>query len=93
MTDYKKKRKSLGRDAFEDVKQKPTSKSVEKLIKGKGLKSGPEAKEVQVRVSLTPSNIKHLDSIRAQLAGQGKGNMSRNDLIRIAITLLSADDI
>ena len=89
----KKKKISLGRDPFDDAKQKPTSKSVEKLIKGKGLKSAPEAKAVQVRVKLTPSNIKHLDAIRAQLAGQGRRDLSRNDLIRIAITLLSAEDI
>jgi hypothetical protein len=88
-----KKKKSLGRDPFDDAKQQPTSKSVEKLIKGKGLKRAPEAKEVQVRVKLTPSNIKHLDAIRTQLAGQGRSDMSRNDLIRIAITLLSAEDI
>ncbi len=88
-----KKKKSLGRDPFEDVKQRQSSKSVEKLIKGKIGRKQPEIKEVQVNVSLTPSNLKHIDKIREELAGQGRKGFSRNDLIRIAITLLSTDDI
>lgn len=88
-----KKKKSLGRDPFEDEKQSQNSGSVEKLIKGKGLRNGPEAREVQVSVKLTPSNLKHLDSIRMQLAERGRGDLTRDDLIRIAITLLSAEDI
>jgi hypothetical protein len=88
-----KKKKSLGRDPFEDAKQNQTSGSVEKLIKGKGPQGGPEAKEVQVNVKLTPSNLKHLDTIRMQLAQRGRGDLTRDDLIRIAITLLSAEDI
>ncbi len=88
-----KKKKSLGRDAFDDANQQQTSGSVSKLIKGKALKKTPEAKEVLVNVKLTPANIKHLDEIRARLAEQGKGNYTRNDLIRIAITLLSEEDV
>jgi hypothetical protein len=88
-----KKKKSLGRDAFDDASQHQTSGSVERLIKGKALKSAPEAKEVLVNVKLTPSNIKHLDVIRARLAEQGKGRYTRNDLIRIAIALLSEEDV
>jgi hypothetical protein len=88
-----KKKKSLGRDPFDDAKQEPASHSVEKLIKGKGLKGGAEAKEVPVTVRLTPSNIKHLDAIRARLADLGRGEISRDDLIRIAIMLLSVEDI
>ena len=88
-----RKRKSLGRDPFEDLKENSNSNSVEKLIKRKSPWKDPGAKEVLVNVKLTPSNIKHLDGIRAKLAEIGKGNMSRNDLIRIAITLLSAEDI
>ena len=88
-----KKKKSLGRDAFDDASQQQTSGSVGKLIKGKALKNAPDAKEVLVKVKLTPSNIKHLDAIRARLAEQGKGKYSRNDLIRIAITLLSEEDV
>jgi dihydroorotate dehydrogenase len=88
-----KKRKSLGRDPFEDLKEKSSSSSVEKMIKNKSHYRTPEAKEVPVNIKLTPSNIKHLDDIRAKLAKRRKGSLSRNDLIRIAITLLSADDI
>ncbi len=88
-----KKKKSLGRDPFADMKDDSPSKSVEKLIKKRSLRGTPEAKEVTVKIKLTPSNIKHLDDVRAKLAARNKGNMSRNDLIRIAITLLSADDI
>jgi hypothetical protein len=88
-----KKKKSLGRDPFEDNKQNQSSGSVEKLIKGKGLQNGPEPKEVLVNVKLTPSNLKHLDTVRMQLTQRGKGDITRDDLIRIAITLLSAEDI
>jgi predicted AAA+ superfamily ATPase len=88
-----KKKKSLGRDAFDDANQQHTSGSVGKLIKGQAPKNTPDAKEVLVKIKLTPSNIKHLDDIRARLAGRGKGSYTRNDLIRIAITLLSEEDI
>ena len=87
------KKKSLGRDPFNDDNQQPKSNSVGKLIKGKGLKNSPEAKEVLVNVKLTPSNIKHIDAVRARLAESGKGKYTRSDLIRIAITLLSEDDV
>lgn len=86
------KKRSLGRDPFEDDNEKRISDSVEKLIKGRPTGT-PGAKEVTVSVRLTPSNIKHLDAIRKALEQRGKGTLSRNDLIRIAIQLLSADDI
>lgn len=88
-----KKKKSLGRDPFNDTNQHRTSGSVSKLIKGKSLQNTPEAKEVLVNVKLTPSDIKHLDAIRAKLEECEKGKYTRNDLIRIAITLLSEDDV
>ena len=50
------------------------------------------AKEVEVQVKLTPSNIKHLDAIRAELEKMNKGGLTRDELIRVAITLLSAED-
>lgn len=87
-----RKKRSLGRDPFEDENEGRPSSSVEKLIKGRPAGT-PEPREVTVSVRLTPSNIKQLDSIRRQLAAAGKGEFSRNDLIRIAITLLSADDV
>ena len=86
------KKRSLGRDPFEDDNESAQSGSVEKLIKGRA-PGQPEAKEVSVNVRLTPSNIRHLDAIRRELAARGKGELSRNDLIRIAITLLKSDDI
>jgi len=88
-----KKKKSLGRDPFDDKKQQPKSNSVEKLIKGKGPSVVPGAKQVPVKIKLTPANLKHLDTIRTQLAELGKGSYSRDDLIRIAITLLAVEDI
>jgi hypothetical protein len=89
-----KKKKSLGRDPFDDRKQQLRSGSVERLIKGKGLPGGAGgAREVPVNVKLTPANLKHLDTIRAKLAEQGKGSYTRSDLIRIAIALLSVEDI
>lgn len=86
-----KKKRSLGRDPFEDDAPSPSG-TVEKLIKARPAGS-PEAREVAVNVRLTPANIKHLDAIRRGLAAAGKGEYSRNDLIRIAIALLSADDV
>jgi hypothetical protein len=88
-----KKKKSLGRDAFDDANQQQAPGSVGKLIKGKSPISAPEAREVLVNVKLTPSNIKHIDAIRRRLSEQGKGSYTRNDLIRIAITLLTSDDV
>lgn len=83
-----RKRKSMGRDPFEDRKEDRRSDSVGKLIRG-----GPGAKEVEVTVRLTVSNLRHLDAIRARLAERGRSGVTRSDLIRIAITLLSADDV
>lgn len=88
----RRKKKSLGRDAFEEAVEERTSRSLKKLIRGKGLRAEPGAREVEVRVKLTPSNIKHLDNLVRQLEVEGKGRFSRNQLIRIAITLLCVED-
>jgi hypothetical protein len=88
-----KNRRSLGRDPFDDEGTGKESSSVEKLIKGKAPGArAPEAREVSVTVKLTPSNIKHLDAIRHQLQARGK-SLSRNELIRIAISLLTVDEV
>jgi len=87
-----KKKRSLGRDPFEDDDVSSPSGTVGKLITGRPAGT-PEAREVTVNVRLTPANIKHLDGVRRSLAAAGKGEYSRNDLIRIAIALLSADDV
>ena len=86
------KKKSLGRDPFNDQAEEQNSRTVRRLIKGKAI-AKPGAKEVVVSVRLTPSSIKHLDKIRAELEMRGRTGMNRDDLIRIAITLLSAEDI
>lgn len=88
-----KGKKSLGRNPFEDSGKGSSSSSVKRLIKGRAPRGNPEPKEVLVSVKLTPSNLKHLDGIMAKLAGRGKTGMTRDDLIRIAITLLSAEDV
>lgn len=87
-----KKKSSLGRDPFEGDDVSAPSNSVEKLMKGRPAPT-PEAREVSVNVRLTPASIKHLDSIRRELAAAGRGDYTRNDLIRIAIALLSAGDV
>jgi hypothetical protein len=51
-----------------------------------------DAKQIDVKVRLTPANLKHLDALVAELEKAGKGRFSRNELIRVAITLLSVGD-
>jgi hypothetical protein len=87
-----KKKKSLGRDLFDAPVDKDSSSALRKLIKGKAVGAGSKPREVEVRVKLTPSNIKKLDDLRKKLSLEGKGDFSRNELIRIAITLLSPED-
>lgn len=87
-----KGKKSLGRDGFSQPQGKNDSGALEKLIRGKPLGRAAGAKAVEVRVKLTPSNIKYLDKLRSELVRRGKGDYSRSDLIRIAISLLSIED-
>lgn len=86
-----RKKRSLGRDPFER-KESRQSRTVERLIRARPSPSGA-AREVEVTVKLTPANLKQLDRIREQLSERGRPEITRDDLIRIAITLLSADDI
>jgi hypothetical protein len=87
------RKRSLGRDVFESTpNDNNPSGTIKKILEGKRPKQKAAAKEVEVRIKLTPSNIKHLDAIRTELEKKGKGNLSRNDLIRVAVTLLSAED-
>jgi hypothetical protein len=62
------------------------------LIKGSGIRGSAEVKEVEVKVKLTPSNLKHLDNLSAELEKKGKGRYSRSKLIRVAIALLRSSD-
>jgi len=86
------RRKKLGRDPFDDHKDVQESSTVEKLIRGKPQRQGT-AREVEVTMRLTPANLKQLDRVNEQLVGRGRPAMTRDELVRIAITLLSADDI
>jgi hypothetical protein len=86
-----RKKKSLGRDPFEDANDASESNTVARLIRGKS-PLAPDAKEVEVRLRLTPSALKHLDAVRARLAARGR-EVTRDELVRIAITLLSPDDV
>ena len=86
------RRKKLGRDPFEENKDAKPSSTVEKLIRGKPRRTGT-AREVEVAVRLTPANLKQLDRVNEQLVKRGRPGMTRDELIRVAITLLSADDI
>lgn len=89
----KNHKKSLGRDVFagqQDHEEK--SEALRKILEGRTHRPSGGAKEVEVRVKLTPSNIKHLDTLRQQLEAAGKGRFSRSELIRVAIALLSSGD-
>jgi hypothetical protein len=88
-----KRKKSLGRDVFEGTPQKRASSgTLAKLLAGRRPPDEATVREIDVRIKLTPSNLKQLDTIRSRLESQGKGRFSRNDLIRVAIALLSAED-
>jgi len=86
-----KKKRSLGRDVFGEA-SKTKSEAVRKMLENDVPKGPPDAKQIDVKVRLTPSNIKHLDALVAELEKAGKGRFSRNELIRVAITLLSVGD-
>lgn len=86
-----RRKKSMGRDPFDDEKGGRGSDTVSKLIRGPSPLL-PDARAVEVTVRLTPANLKHLDAMRALLAERGR-EISRDELIRIAITLLTAEDV
>jgi len=85
------KKRSLGRDVFKKAPAGDKSDAVRKMLEKPG-KGPAAAREVDVKIKLTPSNIKQLDAIRAELQKNGKGKYSRSEMIRVAIALLSADD-
>lgn len=85
-----KRKRSLGRDVFGKATEAKKSDAIKKLIEGPG--NSPSEKHVEVRIKLTPSNIKQLDAVRATLEKEGKGRFSRSELIRVAISLLSPGD-
>lgn len=81
----------MGRDPFEDANENRPSRTVERLIRGK-VRLTSDVKEIEVGVRLTPSSLKHLDKVRERLKARGR-EVSRDELIRIAITLLTEDDV
>jgi hypothetical protein len=81
----------MGRDPFADQKPARASDTVGRLIRGRS-PLAPDAREVEVVVRLTPATLKHLDAVRARLAERGR-DVSRDELIRIAIALLAPDDV
>jgi len=87
----KKDRKALGRDPFEDAKEKRQSGSVKRLITARPTHHA-EPREVDVRVKLTPANLKHLENLRDEVARRTR-HVTRDELIRIAIALLTAEDV
>ena len=87
-----KKRQSLGRDVFDGNKQEARSQAVKRMLEGNALRGPADTKEVPVTIKLTPPNLKHLDTLVTTLHKEGKGKFTRNELIRVAITLLSAED-
>ncbi len=86
-----RRKRSIGRDPFEDANEARASRTVERLIKGKVRLEG-DTKEIAIAVRLTPSSLKHLDKVRERLKARGR-DVSRDELIRIAITLLTEDDV
>ena len=86
-----RRRRSLGRDPFEDKRESPKSETVKRLIKGR-TPLAPDARKVEVMVRLTPANLRHIEEVAARLAARGR-KISRDELIRIAITLLSDEDV
>lgn len=86
-----KRKKTLGRDVFVGRSDKESG-TIGKILQGRRYHEDARIKEIEVRVKLTPSNLKHLDALKTSLESKGKGRFSRNDLIRVAIALLSADD-
>ncbi len=81
----------MGRDPFEDAKEETPSHSVERLIRGK-VHLATDTREIAVNVRLTPSSLKHLDRVRDALKRRGR-EVSRDELIRIAISLLTEGDV
>ena len=87
-----KKKQSLGRDVFSGAPDGTKSQAIKKMLQSKVHQEPPAAKQVEVRIKLTPSNITHLDTLIAELDKAGKGQFTRDELIRVAITLLAVGD-
>jgi hypothetical protein len=89
VSDQKKKR--MGRDPFDEKGSAGEPGTVARLIRGRS-PLAPDTREVPVTINLTPATLKHLDALHRRLAERGR-EISRDELIRIAITLLSVEDV
>jgi len=89
VSDQRKKR--IRRDPFDEKQGANEPGTVARLIRGRSPLS-PDAREVPVTVRLTPATLKHLDELHRRLAARGR-EVSRDELIRIAVTLLKAEDV
>lgn len=87
-----KKRKSLGRNIFEIAPAGEKSQAVQRLITGRSAEPSDEEASIDVQISLSPSDLEHLDTLSAKLKEVGKGSFSRDELVRISIALLSFSD-
>ena len=87
-----KRKQSLGQDVFGAEKPKGASGSLKRILGGRRPKPGQKTDEIAVSIALTPSDIKHLDEVQAELEKMGRGRLNRTTLIRVAISLLSAED-
>ena len=85
------RKKRMGRDPFDDKDNAAEPGTVARLIRGRS-PLAPDPREVPVTVRLTPATLKHIDALQRRLAERGR-EISRDELIRIAITLLSAEDV
>ena len=65
-----RRKRSFGRDPFEDAKEDRPSRTVERLIRGK-VHLATDPKEIEVDVRLTPASLKHLDRLRERLRARG----------------------
>ena len=87
-----KRKQSLGQDVFGGEKPKGASGSLRRILGGRRPKPARKKDEIEVSITLTPNDIRHLDDVQAELEKMGRGRLNRTTLIRVAISLLSAED-
>jgi hypothetical protein len=88
----RKQKKSLGNDVFGSTRHRQLPGTIAKILRGRRARRERAVREVEVRIKLTPSNLKHLDALNASLEQRGKRRLTRGELIRAAITLLNVED-
>ena len=86
------KPRSLGRDVFNEAPKGKGSGAVRKILTSTTAPEDGPAQPIEVNCCLTPYEISHLDGLRAELKRQGR-EFTRDELIRLAIVLLSLGDV